>query len=311
MRRKNANTLNGWINLDKPTGITSTQAIGKIRRILNPKKIGHAGTLDPLATGVLPIALGEATKTIPFSQDAFKAYEFTIKWGIKTDSDDMDGNIVSQTEILPSKDGIKEVLQFFTGEIEQIPPIYSAIKIDGKRAYDLARKGENPDLKPRTIKIYNLKLLKAENDEASFYCECSKGTYIRSIARDMAEKLNTFGTIIKLRRVTVGCFTEKNMISLEKLEKLAHSAPLAELLLPVEVVLDDIPALTITENEAARLKNGQLLTFVSHTDINRLSMAGIKTQSETVALALLDNQPLGLVAINGVQIKPKRIFNLQ
>jgi tRNA pseudouridine55 synthase len=310
MSRKNAIALNGWINLDKPSGITSTQAIGKVRRILNPKKIGHAGTLDPLATGVLPLALGEATKTIPFSQDARKAYAFSVKWGIKTDSNDIDGEIISTSDVIPSSNDIQNILSAFTGEIKQTPPIFSAIKVEGKRSYDLARKGEKPKLKARKVHIYKLEMLESDKEESHFYCECSKGTYIRSIARDLGEKLNTYGTITSLRRIRVGNFTEKNIFSLEKLEKLAHSAPLAELLLPVEIVLDDIPALTFSETEATKLKNGQQLTFVSHKDIERLSIAGINTKDETVALGILNDRPLALITIKGPNIKPKRIFNL-
>lgn len=311
-RSKKGNILNGWVNLDKPDGLTSTQAIGKIRRILNPQKIGHAGTLDPLATGVLPIALGEATKTIPYCQDRIKKYSFAICWGAQRDTDDAEGEVTATSAVRPSYSDIEAVLDHFVGDIEQIPPRYSAIKIDGQRAYDLARSGHDTEMKSRRVYIESLGLIRAEKDHACFECICGKGTYMRSLARDIALSLGTVGHISALRREAVGNLTTENTISLEKLEELSHSAPLAELLLPVETVLDDIPALTLNQTEATRLKNGQKLSFISRPDVERLHQAGfdIKDKSEKTALAVLNGQPVAIATVTGINIQPLRILNL-
>ncbi len=194
-RKKKGTPLHGWVNLDKPLGMTSTQAIGRIRRFTDAQKLGHAGTLDPLATGILPIALGEATKTIPFVQDSDKVYQFTVAWGTATTTDDREGHVINRSDKRPTRAQIEALLPRFMGEIEQIPPQFSAIKIDGQRAYNLARAGEQVDIKPRTVEVYGLTLLAMNDDSAQFELACSKGTYVRSIARDMGAILGCFGHV--------------------------------------------------------------------------------------------------------------------
>ncbi len=309
-RKKRGEPVSGWINLDKPAGLTSTQAIGRIRRVFNPQKIGHAGTLDPLATGILPIAMGEATKTIPFIQDALKTYSFTAAWGEQRDTDDAEGQIVATGANRPTQHDILDVLQDFIGDILQTPPAYSAIKIDGQRAYDLARSGETPEMKPREVYIENLELTAARTDEADFRMVCGKGTYVRSLVRDMALELGTFGYVKSLRRDAVGPLTLENAISLDFLEKMDYGAALNEALLPLQAVLDDIPALPVKQEEAAKLRSGQVLLFISKPDFSRLTREGLGGQEDREALAVLNGAPVALIENRGPEIRPVRVFNL-
>ncbi len=309
-RKKRGEPVSGWINLDKPAGLTSTQAIGRIRRVFNPQKIGHAGTLDPLATGILPIAMGEATKTIPFIQDALKTYSFTAAWGEQRDTDDAEGQIVATGTNRPTQDDILDVLQDFIGDILQTPPAYSAIKIDGQRAYDLARSGETPEMKPREVYIESLELIAARPDEADFRMVCGKGTYVRSLVRDMALELGTFGYVKSLRRDAVGPLTLENAISLDFLEKMDYGAALNEALLPLQAVLDDIPALPVKQEEAAKLRSGQVLLFISKPDFSRLTREGLGGQEDREALAVLNGAPVALIENRGPEIRPVRVFNL-
>ncbi|HEY8189818.1 MAG TPA: tRNA pseudouridine(55) synthase TruB [Micavibrio sp.] len=343
-RHKKGIPINGWIALDKPAGMTSTQAVGKVRRIMNAQKIGHGGTLDPLATGILPIALGEATKTIPYIQDHLKTYIFTVQWGEQRSTDDMEGEVIATSAHRPSQQDIENILSRFTGEIMQTPPQFSAIKIDGERAYDIAREGGTVDLKPRLVYVESLELIPQSSsrkmrsvcpgfrppqddltartpdqvrgdgseiagekaDATTFRCVCGKGTYIRSLGRDMALSLGSVGYISALRRENVGPLGPGNAISLEKLEENHHSA-----LLPVDTVLDGIPALPIHQQEAARLKQGQALSFISRPDAERLRQAGIEIGPEPItALAVYDGNPVALVTIEGIDIWPLRVLNL-
>lgn len=331
MKRK-GDIINGWIALDKPAGLTSTQAIGRIRRILNPAKIGHGGTLDPLATGILPIAMGEATKTIPFIIDHIKTYSFTVHWGEQRSTDDLEGEVIATSPNRPTAEQIRAILPTYTGDILQTPPQFSAIKIDGERAYDIARGGDVVDLKPRPVYIKSLELLpppscgaggrieeggknpaqgqpspsnspslkKEGEDYSSFRCICGPGTYIRSLGRDMALTLGTVGYISSLRREKVGPMDQKMAISLEMLEQTGHSA-----VLPVETVLDGIPALQLTQQEASRMKQGQKLSFIARPDVERLRKIG-----EGDALAVYNGKAVALVTIEGVEVHPVRIFNL-
>ncbi len=262
MARRKGNYIHGWLVLDKPAGLSSNQALGRLKRLYNPKKVGHAGTLDPLATGVLPIAFGEATKTVAHVVDAEKTYDFTIRWGVETDTDDAEGRIVCTSGNRPDRDAIEKHLPAFIGEIEQVPPRFSAIKVDGERAYDLARDGEAVELEPRVISVYRLEILDAPSpDFTRFICVCGKGTYVRSIARDLGRALGCYGHISSLRRTSAGPFHEEQAISLERLENLVNSDGGREALLgnilPVETALDGIPALAIGRDDAARLKRGQ------------------------------------------------------
>jgi tRNA pseudouridine55 synthase len=262
MARRKGNDINGWLILDKPQGLTSNQALGRLKRLYNPKKAGHAGTLDPLATGVLPIAFGEATKTVAHVVDCEKTYDFTIRWGVETDSDDAEGQPVRTSDERPSREAIEAALPAFIGDIMQVPPCYSAIKVDGERAYDLARDGDVVELTPRPVSVYELEIEEAISPELTrLICACGKGTYVRSIARDLGRALGCYGHIAALRRTSVGPFDEENAISLEKLEQFGNStdgySALMSAVLPVETALDGIPALAISGDDAARLKRGQ------------------------------------------------------
>lgn len=309
-RSKKGQIVNGWINLDKPEGLGSTQAVGKVRRLFDAQKVGHGGTLDPLATGILPIALGEATKTIPYCQDHIKIYSFAACWGEQRNTDDAEGEVIATSPVRPAEGQIRVILPRFTGEIEQVPPKFSAIKIDGERAYDLARDGEDIELSARTVYIEGIDIIEFNADTPRFRVVCGKGTYIRSLVRDMALALGTVGYIRDLRREAVGPLTQKTAISLEKLQELADSARLEEALLPVETVLADIPALALSTQEAARLKNGQALTFIARPDIERLDKAGIDWKAGDTALAVLQGTPVALVDVEGPHIHPVRVLNL-
>ncbi len=313
-RRKKGLKINGWINLNKPKNVNSTHAVNCVRRTLNAQKAGHAGTLDPLASGVLPIALGEATKTIPFIQDSLKTYVFTVQWGIQTSTDDQEGEAISSSDLTPNKEDIISLLPRYTGNIEQIPPQFSAIKINGERAYDIARDGKHVDLPPRPVTIETLEITEhnEQTRQTSFQMLCGKGTYVRSLARDMGQDLECYGHICALSRTNVGCFSLDSTISLDFFEEMDDKSATDDFLLPVESVLDDIPALSLTQQEASQLKNGQRLTFVSRPDTERLTSIGIDLKSKdfTPALALFEDTALGLVTIKGVTIQPSRLFNL-
>ncbi len=305
--------FNGWLNLDKPLEMTSTQAVGKVKKLLGMKKVGHAGTLDPLATGILPIAVGEATKTVQYIQNRDKGYDFTVTWGEQRDTDDREGAVINQSNIRQAEEAITALLPQFTGTIQQTPPRYSAIKIKGERAYDLARDGVDFEIQSREVTIHNLTLKHYEKDTATFSMTCGKGTYVRSLARDMAEALGTYGYISMLRRTFVGTFHEDSAISFDKLEEYVHKQAAYEALAGIELALDDIPALTLNSQEVLRLRNGQKIIFSARHDMERLNASGVNPLSakDEIILALDDNgKALGLARVNGVSIKPERLFNL-
>ncbi len=309
-RNKKGDPVSGWINLDKPLGMTSTQAVGKVRRALNAQKVGHAGTLDPLASGILPIALGEATKTIPFAQDADKAYEFTVSWGEQRTTDDAEGDIIAQSDLRPEQSDIEALIPRFIGTIEQLPPQFSALKVDGQRAYDLARYGQKIELKTRQITIESLELLTFSENSATFTLTCGKGTYVRSIARDMGEILGCCGYISALRRTRVGNFKAQSAISLDKLEEQGYKTAQSESLLPLETVLDDIPALVLNAQETADLRNGRALSFISKPDFQRLIDVGLGKKESQTALVMFQGNPVALVEQERAGIKPVRVFNI-
>jgi tRNA pseudouridine55 synthase len=261
-RRKKGNPINGWIVLDKPIGMTSTQAVGKVRWLFHAQKAGHAGTLDPLATGVLPIALGEATKTVPYAVDGLKAYRFKVRWGIETDTDDAEGRPVQTSERRPTAREIEAILPSFHGEILQTPPQYSAIKIEGERAYDIARSGETVKLEARPVEIDRLDLVDMPDPDTSvFEAECGRGTYVRAIARDMGRMLGCYGHVSALRRTRVAAFRAENAVTIAELEA-AHAAEdggasLARHLQPIELALSDLMEVTVSPSDAARLARGQ------------------------------------------------------
>jgi tRNA pseudouridine55 synthase len=243
--------VNGWIILDKGVGMTSTHAVAVVKRGLSAKKAGHAGTLDPLASGILPIALGEATKTVPFIMDGRKSYVFTVAWGAETNTDDAEGEVVARSDILPDPSAIEALLPRFTGSIEQVPPRFSAIKIQGERAYDLARDGEVVELQPRTVEIDRLALVHHEGNRSVIEADCGKGTYVRAIARDLGRALGCLGHIAALRRTRVGPFTEADAVTVDSLA----TDPAA--LRPVETALSEIPSVAVSRDMAGRLMRGQ------------------------------------------------------
>jgi tRNA pseudouridine55 synthase len=270
---------NGWIILDKPLGLGSTQAVAAVKRNLREAgfgkvKVGHGGTLDPLATGVLPIALGEATKLCGRMLDASKIYVFTISFGTETDGLDAEGTVVATSDVRPTWDDINSVLHRFKGQIEQIPPAYSAIKVDGKRAYDLARAGQKVVLNPRAVNIYDLYTShwampsrpSDTMDAIPLRAHVSKGTYIRSLARDISYALGTVGHVTMLRRDKAGPFTLSHAISLDKLNEIGKGAPLEDVILPMEAGLDDIPALTLSPEQARAIREGRVLTGIATED---------------------------------------------
>jgi tRNA pseudouridine55 synthase len=313
-RRKRGNPVHGWVNFDKPLGMTSTQAVGKVRWLYDAQKAGHAGTLDPQASGILPIALGDATKTVPFLVEARKIYIFGVKWGERTDTLDVEGEIVATSDHLPSKADIEAALPAFIGEIQQAPPAYSAIKIDGKRAYDLARAGEAPEMKARAVEIDEIELLESDENTALLRIKCGKGTYIRSLARDLAHALGTEGYVISLRREAVGPFKTDTAFSLDALEELVHKGGVLAALLAVETALDDIPVLAITAEERADLKQGRAIVLLPSTQAAleaafRPRMIGELDASRYV-LAKCEDKAVALCDTRHGQLGPKRVFNM-
>jgi tRNA pseudouridine55 synthase len=305
-RRREKRDVHGWLILDKPVGMTSTHAVSVVRRLFTAKRAGHAGTLDPLASGCLPIALGEATKTVPFVMDGRKNYRFTVRWGEERDTDDAEGRVVETASVRPTPDDIRALLPRFTGTIEQVPPRFSAIKVDGERAYDLAREGETVELEARPVEIHRLELIETPDpDYAALAAQCGKGTYVRALARDLGRLLGCLGHVAALRRTIVGPFGEPHMISLERLESLCHRAAvgegnLAELLLPVETALDDIPALAVSRADAARLQRGQAVLMRGRDAPVLRGQVSVTVSGRLIALAEVDRG----------EIVPKRVFNL-
>lgn len=262
MARRKGSIVNGWLVLDKPQSITSTHALNKVKRLFDAAKAGHAGTLDPLATGILPIAFGEATKTIQHVVEGSKEYRFLVRWGIETTTDDAEGEAVHESAERPAREAIEAALPEFRGEIMQTPPRFSAIKVEGERAYDLARDGEAFELQARPVEVHRLVIADIPSPDACiFEAECGKGTYVRAIARDLGRKLGSYGHVAELRRTRVGPFAEEDAISLERLGELSNSdagrGALFETLRPVETALDGIPALAVNGSDAAQLKRGK------------------------------------------------------
>jgi tRNA pseudouridine55 synthase len=303
-RRRKGLPINGWLIFDKPQGMTSTQAVARVKRLYDATKAGHAGTLDPLATGVLPIALGEATKTVPFVVEGSKEYRFTVRFGVETDTDDAEGKMVASSDQRPTVTEIEAKLPDFTGEIDQVPPRYSALKVDGARAYDLARDEEEFELAPRRVSIASFTLIDhPDADHCVFEARCGKGTYVRSLARDLGRALGAFGHVEALRRTRVGGFKEEDAVQLAALQALAESGGhdgLLSALQPVETALRDIPALALAGPDADRLRRGQPV-LLRGRDAPIVEGTVYATSRGT------------LVAVGEVskgELKPKRIFNL-
>jgi tRNA pseudouridine55 synthase len=294
--KRRGQPVTGWVIFDKPLGLSSAAAVAIVRRYFDAAKGGHGGTLDPLATGVLPIALGEATKTMSMVLDGDKAYRFTLTFGESRNTDDGEGVVTATSPVRPDAAAIQAVIPRFTGPIEQVPPAFSAIKVGGERSYALARAGAAVELAARRVTIYALTLLSVEGDTADFAVECGKGTYIRSLARDLAQALGTVGHMSALRRTKAGRFTETGAFSLDSLEALRHSARLAEALLPLSAVLDDIPALALGDDDAHRLRCGQ-----------RIRVSG---STQGIVFVTADGKPVALARIEAGVAESIRVFNL-
>ncbi len=305
-RRKRGQPISGWLVLDKPLGITSTKAVSIVRAIFDAQKAGHAGTLDPEASGILPIALGEATKTVPFAMDGAKAYEFTVRWGEETNTDDGEGEITSTSDTRPTIAQIKAILPHYIGMISQVPPKFSAIKLAGERAYDKAREGQDFEIAARDVQIEGLELVSCpDKDSAIFKVHCGKGTYVRSLARDFGRDLGCFGHVTALRRTFVKPFGPNNMISLEKLEELSHKSAdrsgLMACLLPIDAVLDDILAVSVDREQTLAIRQGRAVIMRGRDGpINK----------DTV-LATHRGKPVALASVEKGMLKPKRVFNLK
>ena len=296
-RKRKGRSIHGWLNIDKASGLTSARVVAQVLKLTGAAKGGHGGTLDPMATGVLPIALGEATKTASYAMDGYKTYRFTLRWGEARDTDDAEGAVTETSEVRPTEDAVRAALAGFTGVIDQVPPDYAAVKIDGRRAYDLARQGEAVELAPRPVTIHRLELMAmTDEDHAVFEVDCGKGTYVRALARDLAVTLGTLGHLSELRRTRVGKFLERDAISLDKLGDLMHSAALSEHLRPVETALDDIPALAMTESQATRLSQGQVVQVLG-------------TEPGLVRVTA-DDRLVALAEVNDGDVRPVRVFNL-
>lgn len=299
-RKRKGNPVHGWVVLDKPYGLGSTKAVGRTRWLFQAQKAGHAGTLDPLASGILPIALGEATKTVPFIMDAAKSYEFEITWGANTTTQDAEGEVTLRSDKRPTEDEIRSALPQFTGQIEQVPPKFSAIKVDGKRAYDLARSGEDVALKSRSVTIKRFELMRSDSDKAYFSVDCGKGTYIRSLARDLAAILDCCGHVTILRRTRVGPFSLKQSITLEELEQTCNRGAAEAILRPLSTALDDILVLAVLEKDANDLRQGRAID-PSSPDI---------IQSDDWVLVMEGNKEVALCEMRNGQLWPKRVFNM-
>lgn len=306
-RRKSGQPVNGWLAIDKPLGITSTQVVGRVRRLFDAQKVGHGGTLDPLASGVLPVALGEATKTVAYAMDGAKTYRFTLRWGEATSTDDAEGPVVATSPVRPTREEIEAVIPRFLGEISQVPPIFSAVKVEGQRSYDLARADEAVALSPRVVRIDALALLELPDaDHAVFSVACGKGAYMRALARDLGEALGTRAHVRALRRTSVGPFKEADAISLDSLEALGHGPALLERLLPVETALDDIPALALTEAEAKRLRCGQAISLMARVHRDRLR----DLAQGALVCATAGGKPVALARYEAGEVHPVRVLNL-
>ena len=304
LKSENSYFSSGWIFVNKPKNVSSFDVIRKLKKIFSIKRIGHAGTLDPLATGILPIAFGSATKTIPYLVSSKKEYRFSISWGIRTTTHDMEGEVIDESNFVPSKEDILDAVSDFKGEFYQRPPKYSAVKINGQRAYKLARSGIDFNIKEKKVKLYELIIKDHKKNKTEFLAKVGKGFYIRSLARDLCEKLATSGVIDSLERTELGQFSLENAFSLETIEKLVHSAPAGmvggNLLVPLSEVLDDIPALLISDKEAKRFQQGQSF---SNNDLLKYSELGREV------LLLKDNRPIGLATVVENSFKPKKVFS--
>jgi tRNA pseudouridine55 synthase len=299
-RSRKGRDVSGWLLIDKPAGMTSTAVVNKLRWAFEAKKAGHAGTLDPDATGMLPVALGEATKTIPYLGEALKGYDFTARWGAATTTDDAEGAVIATSELRPSEEDIRAALPRFVGDIQQVPPQFSAVKVDGERAYDIARGGEVMELAARDLYVDALELLSMPDaDHAEFQLVCGSGGYVRSIARDLGQVLGCLGHVLRLRRTWVGPFDIEDAVTMERVEALARTPEIDALLHPVSMALDDLPELKATEAGAARLRNG-----------NPGQVLPGQADYGDLAWASFQGKPVAVGRLKGAELHPERVFNL-
>ena len=307
-RKKKGRPVSGWLVVDKAYDVGSTEAVSKAKWLFQAQKAGHAGTLDPLATGVLPIALGEATKTVPYIMNAEKKYQFTARWGASTTTDDIEGEVIATADQRPDRAAIEAILPRFTGEIEQVPPQFSAVKIDGERAYDVAREGEKVDIPARTIDIHALSIVDAPDaDTTVFEAVTGKGAYVRALVRDMAKALGTEGHVIALRRLAVGPFHAEDGVVLADLEDLPTPEERDGALLGVEAALAEMPQTAISGAEAEKLKRGQAAVIAPAA---AKGVRGERVGFIPEVLASLHGDPVAICALDGLKLKPVRVFNL-
>jgi len=306
-RHRKGDPISGWVCLDKPDGLGSTQAVARVRRAFNAQKAGHAGTLDPLATGVLPIALGEATKTAPYLVEAIKTYCFTIAWGAATTTFDREGAVTGTSPLRPEPASVRAALQTFVGEIDQIPPDFSAVKVAGARAYALAREGVAMDLAPRRVVIHDARLTGgADADHSEVEIDCGKGTYVRALVRDLASALGALAHVSALRRTRVGAFTEQRAVGLEFIERMCDTGAPLEALLPVETPLDDIPAVAVTTEDSFRLTQGRSIVLLPRqVETLRAALSASRTVS-----ALHGGRLVALCEMRAGRLNPTRVFHL-
>jgi tRNA pseudouridine55 synthase len=315
-RRKKGRDLSGWVVLDKDEDITSTQCVGAVRRLLDANKAGHAGTLDPLASGILPIALGEATKTVAWLMEARKTYVFTIRWGVSTASQDRESPVTAESAVRPAPDAIRTALATFVGEIDQVPPVYSAIRVDGERAYDLARAGEAVELQPRKVILHTAELVLCPSPElAVIRVCCGKGFYIRALVRDLAAALGAEGHVAALRRTAVGPFHEDSAVTLAMLEEMCQEGDASECIRPVETALDDIPALAIDADCAFKLRQGRPIVLLPHQIEAIRPLFRPRTVSgedaSRAALAVHGGRAVALGDVRAGKFSPVRLFHLE
>ena len=299
-RRKSGRDISGWLVIDKPAGLTSTAVVNKVRWAFDAKKAGHSGTLDPAATGILAVALGEATKTVPFVTDALKAYRFAVRWGQATNTDDAEGEVIDTSNARPTTDEITAALPAFTGNIEQVPPAFSAVKIDGQRAYAMARAGEDVVLEARPLYVETLSLIsQSDADHAELEMVCGKGGYVRSIARDLGETLGCLGHVVTLRRIWSGPFDIEDAVALDDIVDRARDPALDNLLLPLETGLTDLPHVLLSAEGAARIANG-----------NPGAVTASEAEFGDLAWGSYQGQPVAVGVYKAVQLHPSRVFRL-
>ncbi|MEM1087968.1 MAG: tRNA pseudouridine(55) synthase TruB [Pseudomonadota bacterium] len=310
-RKRKGNPVHGWLAVDKPADITSTQVVGRLKRLFNAQKAGHGGTLDPLADGILPIAFGEATKTAQWAMDCDKEYIFTIEWGTSTDSQDKEGAVTATSHVRPSEEQIKAVLPDFIGDIQQVPPKYSAIKIDGERAYDLARDGEAFEIPSRQVTVYEAELVATPDaDHATIRVVSGKGFYVRAMARDIANALSAEGHVSQLRRTRVGPMSEDRAVKLANLVALeTDPAALIAQLQPLQTVLEDIPQIPISTDDAAAIKQGREVLLLPHI-LEQCRADRDPNSDSRLTLAMCETQAVALGEVRAGRFQPSKVFQL-